>query len=287
MQGASSIPMHSLNDRTDIGLDVQRMDISRSEEITAIGTHRDDHYIFLFLERGSIRMMIDFQEFSFEGCTAACLLPGQVHNFIASDLAPVGWMMATDLGSVDDSLSEALEDFSLNPGPVAVSNDMAEILVNELSLLRDMVYGKNRMSFSKAVVNAMVQVCAGTFSSIFQQNRHHGGSEKSRPVIITNRFKSLVLRHFKTVKSPAEYAGMLHITPSYLNEAVKNITGFTATHWIQRAVILESKRLLYHTNLNVKEISFEVGYSDPTYFSRLFQKIERLSPAAFRKEYRK
>ncbi|KAA6303287.1 MAG: HTH-type transcriptional activator Btr [Candidatus Ordinivivax streblomastigis] len=90
-----------------------------------------------------------------------------------------------------------------------------------------------------------------------------------------------------TQKSPSQYAFLLHISTPYLNESVKSATGFTAGYWIQYEIILEAKRLLFYTDMNIKEISFKLGYEDYSYFTRLFTKIAGASPLQFRKNYQK
>jgi len=74
---------------------------------------------------------------------------------------------------------------------------------------------------------------------------------------------------------------------SYLNEAVKETTGFTVSHWIQQQIMLEAKRLLYYSECSAKEIAHELGYEDHTYFSRLFKKTVGRTPIEFRGLYRR
>ena len=76
-----------------------------------------------------------------------------------------------------------------------------------------------------------------------------------------------------TTKRPTEYADTLNISSDYLNECVKNTTGNSVSYQIQQRIILELKRLLYYSDKSVKEISFEPGYEDYPYFSRLFTKV--------------
>jgi AraC-like DNA-binding protein len=78
------------------------------------------------------------------------------------------------------------------------------------------------------------------------------GGQKHQTVI---RFKQLVQAHYKALKQVQAYASQLHITPLYLNEIVKEITGFPASHWIHQEIMLEAKRLLYYTDLDVKQIA--------------------------------
>lgn len=89
------------------------------------------------------------------------------------------------------------------------------------------------------------------------------------------------------MKSPAEYATVLNITPAYLNEVVKAVTGNPVSYWIHQEIILEAKRALFYTESTVKEIAHLIGFSDPAYFIRLFKKLTGASPLQFRQKYRK
>ncbi|WP_159470097.1 AraC family transcriptional regulator [Dyadobacter sp. 3J3] len=281
-----AIPLHSLSDRTSLGLEIHRIEAMKTIEVASYGVHRDDHYIFIFQQRGSGKMMIDFQEVIFEGYVIYCILPGQVHH--SNDaFDSEGWFIATDLATLDDTYRAIFEDYMAHPEPVPLSLKMAEILDKSIGLLFDMLQNQEDLPFQQSALRSMIQVCAGGFATVFQQHKQQHSQGNSRPVIISNAFRKMVLESFKTLKSPSEYAEILNITPSYLNEVVKNITGFSVSYWIQREVMMEAKRLLYYTDLNIKEISFEIGYTDPTYFSRLFQKVTGSYPVAFRKEYRK
>jgi AraC-like DNA-binding protein len=78
------------------------------------------------------------------------------------------------------------------------------------------------------------------------------------------------------------YAGSLNISTPYLNECVKTTTGYSVSWHIQQRVVLEAKRLLYHSDKSIKEIAGELGYDDYSYFTRLFVKVSGLTPVAFR-----
>ena len=112
------------------------------------------------------------------------------------------------------------------------------------------------------------------------------GMEKSRKAQLTQEFKSLLVQQMKTTKSPAAYAEKLNVSVSYLNEALKKLTGLPVSYWIMQEVMLEAKRLLYYSQLNVKEIAHELGYEDHTYFQRLFKQHMNITPLAFRARYR-
>jgi AraC family transcriptional regulator, transcriptional activator of pobA len=108
-------------------------------------------------------------------------------------------------------------------------------------------------------------------------------SQQTKAVQISNQFKELMAEHIKTTHRVREYAVLLNITPNHLSKSVKAITGKSPTKWIDEAIVLEAKVLLYQSKLSVSEVAAEVGLFDPSYFSRLFKKYEGVSPMAFRK----
>ncbi|RZK91689.1 MAG: AraC family transcriptional regulator, partial [Hymenobacter sp.] len=74
------------------------------------------------------------------------------------------------------------------------------------------------------------------------------------------------------------------VLPSTLNAMLKQETGFSVSYWISHAIVLEAKRLLAYSTLDVKEIAALLGYADGPYFSRLFKKQAGVSPGAFRRQ---
>jgi len=136
------------------------------------------------------------------------------------------------------------------------------------------------------VVHSLLQsflgIAASGFSSLSQPQ-----SGLSRPAQLSQQFKKLLVQNVYTLKSPSAYASKLNVSESYLNEALKKATGMSVSYWIQQEVVLEAKRLLYYSELNVKQITHKLGYDDPAYFSRVFKNITGTTPLAFRGSYRK
>jgi AraC-like DNA-binding protein/mannose-6-phosphate isomerase-like protein (cupin superfamily) len=108
-------------------------------------------------------------------------------------------------------------------------------------------------------------------------------STQTKSVALTNAFKALIFAHIKTKHLVTDYAALLNISPNHLNKTVKQITGKSPTKWIDEALVLEARVLLYQTELSVAAIAAEIGIFDPSYFSRLFKKCTGLTPRAFRK----
>jgi AraC family transcriptional activator of pobA len=91
------IPLHLLQDRTNIGLDLKRFqedDLPLNDD-KILGVHRDDHYMFFVFEKGSGTLMIDFNDVHLSGPMLYYGLPTQAHNRIQNRKVN-GWLLAVD-----------------------------------------------------------------------------------------------------------------------------------------------------------------------------------------------
>ena len=99
---------------------------------------------------------------------------------------------------------------------------------------------------------------------------------------IIRKFVDLLEANFSEEHSVGFYASQLNVHPNYLNSFIKKHQGLTAKESIQNRLLLEAKYLLHSTNLSIKEISNQLGFTDPNYFTVFFKKFENMSPAGYR-----
>lgn len=71
------------------------------------------------------------------------------------------------------------------------------------------------------------------------------------------------------------------ISPQHLSKIFKEETGMNYIDWLTRLRIENAKKLLVEKKSTVKEVCYMVGYNDPNYFSRIFKKIEGVSPTEY------
>jgi len=256
------------------------------EDVISLDAHRDDHYLFLLMEKGKGRGMVDFQVFNLKGNNLLLILPGQVHKYSRVSKDTEGWFLAMDTGLIPDEFRAVLEDPLLALRPINPGAPCMEQMKRCLELAHDLDQ-QTATGYSKRAVYSLLTTFVAMVTNIYAQQRDMPIGKRSRPQVITRDFRALLTQEYKKLKSPGDYAAALHLSLSYLNEAVKEATGFTVTYWIHQEVMLEAKRLLYHSSCTVKEIAYELGYEDPTYFSRLFKKTVGKTPGEFREQYRK
>jgi len=79
------------------------------------------------------------------------------------------------------------------------------------------------------------------------------------------------------------FANKLHVTPNYLSDTIRHRSGKSALVIIQNFVIDEAKKQLTNSSHTVSEISYNLGFEYPNYFSKLFKRKTKLSPSEYRK----
>ncbi|WEK37204.1 MAG: AraC family transcriptional regulator [Candidatus Pseudobacter hemicellulosilyticus] len=107
---------------------------------------------------------------------------------------------------------------------------------------------------------------------------------------ITSVFTELLERQFPiesisqrfTLRSARDFAQQLAVHVNHLNRAIRLTTGKTTTEHITERLAGEAKALLKHTNWNISEISYCLGFEEPAHFNHFFKKHTNTTPTAFR-----
>ena len=107
---------------------------------------------------------------------------------------------------------------------------------------------------------------------------------------ITSVFLELLERQFPIestdhplqLKTAQDYAKGMAVHVNHLNRAVKEITGKSTTTHITGRIVSEAKALLQHTDWNIADIAYALGFVYPSYFNNLFKKLTGTTPTALR-----
>lgn len=102
---------------------------------------------------------------------------------------------------------------------------------------------------------------------------------------LNREFFNLLFQKANQYHNVGYYAKMLGISHNYLTFCVKYMTNQTPKQAIERQLINEIKHLLESTNLSLKEIAWQLNFSDASYLSRFFNRHCGLSPAIYRQNH--
>ncbi|MVM29168.1 helix-turn-helix domain-containing protein [Spirosoma sp. HMF4905] len=113
---------------------------------------------------------------------------------------------------------------------------------------------------------------------------------KNAAVRITSVFLELLERQFPIenpdrplqLKTAQDFAQQLAVHVNHLNSSVKAVTGKPTTDHIADRIISEAKALLQHTDWNIADIAYALGFDYPTYFNNFFKKKTGHTPKSIR-----
>lgn len=100
-------------------------------------------------------------------------------------------------------------------------------------------------------------------------------------------FLSLLENHFVSERNVTFYAQHLNVSPKRLNQILKKKFGKTINQIILLRLAREAKHRLFISEKTIKEIAFDLGFEDKSYFTRFFKKMTGLTPEAYKKQVNK
>lgn len=101
--------------------------------------------------------------------------------------------------------------------------------------------------------------------------------------MIMNRFLAMLENgEYRLHRDIAYYASEICVTPKYLSEICKKVSGHSASFWINRYTSLDISRQLRNKELTLVQISDMFNFSSPAYFSRYVQHNLGMNPSDYR-----
>lgn len=158
-----------------------------------------------------------------------------------------------------------------------------ELLGNLVNTIRD-ENDRSIDSFSEEVIISQLDLLL-TYCNRFYHRQF--ATRRTVEHDTLSRFEALLFDYFRQpdtqpLPTVQYFANALHLSPSYLSDMLRALTGQNTQQHIHQALIEKAKRLLMGTSLSIKETAYQLGFEYPQYFSRLFKNKTGLTPAEFR-----
>lgn len=119
------------------------------------------------------------------------------------------------------------------------------------------------------------QLLIAIYQNVKKQNRNYATSLKINKII--QYMNQNITENIKL----ADLSKITQLSPTYLAKVFKAATGYSLIEFFNRMKIDKAKDLLIENNRKIKEVAREVGFADEFYFSRVFKKIEGISPSEY------
>jgi len=245
--------------------------------------HRDLHQLLLICS-GAGEMLAETLRQSF--CAPALLIvpAGVVHGF-AFEQETDGYVITLADTLLRDIAHKEPLFRTLFAAPRRGSLEADLLHFQELAdgvpkLRRELVW--SAPASASAATARLTTLLVSAVRALHQPQEPDSAASNARAALVA-RLREKMEKHLREGLSVAQYARALSVTPARLRAACVEVTGRPPTRVLEERLLLEAKRNLTYTNMTVAEIAYDLGFTDPAYFSRFFSKNAGESPAAFRR----
>lgn len=244
--------------------------------------HKHDFYLLLFIEKGTGRHDIDFNQIEVKEYQIHFLRPQQVHYWQLSADTQGHQLMFSKLMLNSFQLLSPLPFFYIGmPFCLTLTKEEYLVIKNKLIELEDSLKGKTALQ--REISLLLFHLVLKKVQLYYLQ--YYSEEELKKVDAKIQEFEILLEEYFHKQSNVAFYAQKLNITPNYLNIRSKKALGLTASELIHNRIILEAKRLLTTTSVSIKEIAYYLSFNDTSYFNNFFKKHVSLTPGEFRSSY--
>lgn len=234
--------------------------------------HRLSFYYFQYMEKGSATFKTDLNEFTINDGEMAFGLPNQIFTKVPYDINMRQYALSFDEQTL--SLLPGTYPFMVNPHNVhTISFDTATQLrvKNLLAGLFQLLHSPGRQRKAEVILAHLHTLLTEFNTAYFEQYQSEeliAGTKLAKYIA----FKLAVETRLTEQHDVQGIADKLALTSGTLYSIVKEYGGVSPKEWITNRLMLEAQRKLQYTQTSVKELAYELGFSDPRYFSRLFKK---------------
>ena len=235
--------------------------------------HRHDYFVIIWVKQASGTHLIDLETYQLEPDTVFCISPGQIHHLLAQP--PVdGYVISfsPEFLSADEEVYDMLFNTGLfytfcNSPVIKVDADLKIEMEDMVSKM--MKEYANFFLLRSEILKGFLKIFLIYLTRQYQPQVP--GETQNKSVELVKKFLNSLEKNFLLKKMVSEYAEELVVTPNYLNEVVKKVTGSTASHHIQQRIIMEAKRKAAYSDMTMKEVAYELGFDDTAHFSKFFR----------------
>jgi AraC-like DNA-binding protein len=243
--------------------------------------HRKANYFFVFVESGSLTHKVDLKNLTIASGQSFFVLPNQIHA------APVHrrddiecFKMSFDQNCL--SLLPKQFFFLLNPlnsQIISFDNNSRQRVKILFEILNKILHADNDQKDAEIILAHLNSLLTEFNNAYFKTVAKEKLEANKLSKYI--EFQIAVETHLSEQHSIHTIASNLSLTTNNLYNIVKEFSGVSPKEFITNRLMLEAKRKLFYSETSVKELAYELGFSDPDYFSKLFKKSTGKSVTQF------
>lgn len=276
MKKSQSVPMTHLKDGRFIEIyQLETMD----DSVFKIYQRYDFYQVLWFTQvGGNNSYFIDFIDYFYQENQAVIIYPGQIDRIYIEQKK--GYLFAIDKETylhINERINSKYLSGYFSNAFVPLTENTTKTLKQLVELMLTEYESRNRHFLMETYMSAFLFEMAASFDESINPSQR----------IVNNTAAELwaLMENFHTVeRNTSFYAEKLGLTNKKLNEAALQSFGRTVKQLLQETLLLTVKREIRLGEKNLKEIAFDLGFTDPAYLTRFFKKHTGMTPSQFRRE---
>lgn len=250
--------------------------------------HRHDRFFQVhYVKSGAVRVYLDDQQYLESGPMFFLTPPTIAHSFVTEadsegHVLTVRQQLVWELLEADSRLASGPQ---IAPACVALTRlepgfaGEAQRLALLFDALQDEAAGQGAgrepalEALTRLILISLLRLSANPLKA--RPARHED-------LQIFHRFNELIEARYLEHWPLAHYASQIGVTEARLNDVCRRIADLPSKRLVYERLMQESKRLLLFTASSVNEICYQLGFKDPAYFSRFFQRYAKMTPGEYR-----
>ncbi|MBN8701857.1 MAG: helix-turn-helix domain-containing protein [Bacteroidetes bacterium] len=288
MSSKKSIPTYELYDKLEQSIPFNCIELKEKSAYDTTEHHRHSYYEVFLFSKGSGKHTIDFNEYEIKPYSVHFVSPGQIH-LVNRSLNSAGFvfLFSREFYQLEHTNTDSLFElpFFNNTSGVPILQLNAVVFAEFIATLNQIIAENNSTNQDKeSIIRAYLNILFIKLKRIYESETIHINTALRHKSELVKKLRILIEKFFITHHKPSQYADLLNISTGYLNELTNEVVGKSSTELINERIVLEAKRILFHSDKTVSEIATELNYEDPAYFTRFFKSNTGLSPLEYREK---
>lgn len=247
--------------------------------------------IAIICTKGSIKFNINLDECELRANDVMLMQPGMIAEFVSATpdchAAAMAWndnyFKLNDKVDASISLQQLLRSHPI----CHMQRQAIDECLLIYRLMKDKILECDNIFRKGAVMGYMQVLIYNAYHYLLSDDKKTGMKQvsMSRQQELYNRFIKEVQEHYMQERSISFYATQLCVTPKYLSQVVKLVSGRLAGEWISDYVILEAKVLLNSRKYSMQQISDMLNFANQSFFAKYFKEKMGCTPSKYQNSF--
>lgn len=247
---------------------------------------RLERSVFALCLKGELRLQMDLNEHVIRENDFVLAAPGQILQIYESSPDFEGFCFVANRELTIENRMDMEEMlplfFYLKENPVTHICDSEREIVMEYLVLLQRKMADHLNHYRRELIYNLLRAFLYELSNMLHSRTTIQKARKSRKELQFETFIHRVAKNFRESRSVTFYANEMCLSPKHLSRVIKEVSGNSASEWIDAYVVMEAKSLLKTSRMTVDEISTQLNFANQSFFGKYFKQHTGMTPSQYR-----